>query len=105
MKSELRDVLGTAFGLGCLAFVAAGEGQAGLAAWLFGASAPLWERAGRWYTGAPAFEALHQVAERRARASLGDDRYWALHAAGATAPLDEVIDRALGHAGQSADRG
>jgi non-specific serine/threonine protein kinase len=102
MKSELRDVLGTAFGLGCLAFVAAGEGRAGaaLAAWLFGASAPLWERAGHWYTGAPAFEALHQVAERLARASLGDDRYWELHAAGAAAPLDQVIKRALGGAWQ-----
>ena len=98
MKSELRDVLGTAVGLGCLAFVAAAEGQAGaaLAAWLFGASAPLWERAGRRYTGAPALEALHQVAERHARASLGDDRYLELHAAGAAAPLDQVIKRALG---------
>jgi predicted ATPase len=103
MKSELRDVPGIAFCLGCLAFIAAAEGQAGLAAWLFGASAPLWERTGRWYTGAPAFEALHQVAERLARASLGDDRYWELHAAGATAPLDQVIERALGHAARHAE--
>jgi predicted ATPase len=105
MKRELRDVPGTAFGLDCLAFIAAAEGQAGLAAWLFGASAPLWESAGRWYTGAPAFEALHQVTERLARASLGDDRYVELHAAGATAPLDQVIERALGDAEQQAKLG
>jgi hypothetical protein len=100
MKSELCDVPGTAFCLGCLAFIAAAGGQAGaaLAAWLFGASAPLWERAGRWYAGAPAFEALHQVAERLARDSLGDDRYAELHAAGAAAPLDQVIERALWYA-------
>ena len=105
MKSELRDVLGTAFALGCLAFVAAGEGRAGLAAWLFGASAPLWERAGWWHTGAPAFEALHQVAERLARTSLGDDRYWELHAAGAAARLDQVIERALSAAEQEPAHG
>jgi non-specific serine/threonine protein kinase len=96
IKSQLGDIMGTAFGLGCLAFVAAGEGQAGRAAWLFVASAPLWERAGCWYTGAPVLEALHEVAERRARASLGDDRYLELHEAGATTPLDQVIKRALG---------
>ena len=94
-KHRLNDVTGMAFGLGGLAFIAAGEGRYERTAWLFGASAPLWERTGRWYTGSPAYEALHQVAERVARAGLGDDRFWRLRAAGAAAPLDEAVARAL----------
>jgi non-specific serine/threonine protein kinase len=88
--------MGTAFCLGGLAFIAAGEGRHERTAWLFGASAPLWERTGRWYTGSPAYEALHQAAEQVARAGLGDERFWRLRAAGAAAPLDEAIARALG---------
>jgi len=66
-----------------------------ITAWLFGASAPLWERTGRWYTGSPVYEALHQAAERVARAGLGDDRFWRLRAAGAAAPRDDAVARAL----------
>jgi hypothetical protein len=91
--------MGMAFGLGSLAFIAAAEGQYERAAWLFGASAPLWERTGRWYTGSPAHEALHQVAERTTRAGLGDDRFWRLRTDGAAVPLDEAIARALSDAG------
>jgi hypothetical protein len=39
--------------------------------------------------------ALHQAAERAARGGLGDDRFWELFAAGAAAPLDHVMERAL----------
>jgi hypothetical protein len=85
-----------AFSLGTLAFIAAGEGRYQRTAWLLGASAPLWERAGRWYTGSPAFESLHQVAERVARADLGDELFWRLRAAGAAAPAGEAVNRALG---------
>jgi non-specific serine/threonine protein kinase len=94
-KHRLGDVMGMAFGLGSLAFIAAGEGQHERTAWLFGASAPLWERTGRWYTGSPIYEALHRVAEQAARDGLGDDRFWRLREAGAAAPLDEAIARAL----------
>jgi predicted ATPase len=96
MRSELREEVGIAFGLGTMAFIAAGQGRYERTTWLFGASAPLWERSGRWYAGAPAFEALHGVAERVARNRLGDDRFWELHAAGAAAPLDHAVERALG---------
>lgn len=96
MQSELRAELGIAFGLGNLAFIAAGQGRYERTSWLFGASAPLWERSGRWYTGAPAFEALHRVADRMARNGLGEDRFWELHAAGAALPIDHAIERALG---------
>jgi predicted ATPase len=96
MQGELNEEVGIAFGLGTMAFIAAGQGRYERTTWLFGASAPLWERSGRWYTGAPAFEALHGVAERVARNRLGEDRFWELHAAGAAAPLDHAIERALG---------
>jgi predicted ATPase len=96
MQGELREEVGIAFGLGTMAFIAAGQGRYERTTWLFGASAPLWERSGRWYTGAPAFEALHGVAERMARNRLGEDRFWELHAAGAAAPLDHAVERALG---------
>jgi non-specific serine/threonine protein kinase len=95
MKHRINDVIGMAIGLGGLGFIAAAEGRYERTAWLFGAAAPLWERAGQRYTGSPAHMALHQVAERTARGGLGDDRFWALHTAGAAAPLDHVIECAL----------
>jgi predicted ATPase len=103
MQEELHEEVGIAFGLGTMAFIAAGQGRYERTSWLFGASAPLWERSGRWYTGAPAFEALHGVAERVARKRLGEDRFWELHAAGAAAPLDHAIERALGDDDQLGD--
>lgn len=98
MKQRIHDEAGMALGLSSLAFMAAGQGRCERAAWLFGAAAPLWDRAGRWYQGNSALEALHQVAERIARAGLGDERYWELHAAGAAVPLDHAVDRALADA-------
>ena len=95
MKHRINDVIGIAIGLGGLAFIAAAEGRYERTAWLFGAAAPLWERAGQRYTGSPAHMALHQAAERTARGGLGDDRFRELYAAGAAAPRGHAIERAL----------
>src|SRR6201996_581121 len=100
MKLRIRDEVGIAWALALLAFIAAGQGRRERTGWLFGASAPLWERAGRWYNAAPVFEALHEVAERVARTGLGDDTYWKLYAAGAAAAPGHVIERALADADQ-----
>jgi predicted ATPase len=105
LKRDLHDVVGIAFALGGLAFIAAGEGRAERVAWLFGASAPLWEQVGRWYTGTPAFEALHRVAERAATTSLGEDRFWRLHGTASAAPLGHVINQALADADQLGEPG
>ena len=94
-QHQVGDVTGTAFSFAALAFIAAGERRYERTAWLLGASSPLWELTGRWYTGSPAFESLHQVAERVARAGLGEDRFWLLRAAGAAASLDHAVERAL----------
>lgn len=95
MKHRIGDVTGMAIGLGGLGFIAAAAGRYERTAWLLGATAPLWERAGERYTGSPAHVALHQAAERTARGGLGDDRFRELFAAGAAAPLGHVMERAL----------
>jgi predicted ATPase len=103
VEYELGDVAGIAYLLGTNAFLAAGQHRYERVAWLFGGSAPLWERVGRWYTDAPAVVALHQAAERLARSRLGDDRYWDTHARGRAAPLDLVIRLALADADKLPD--
>jgi len=103
MEYELGDIAGIAYLLGINAFLAAGQHRYQRAAWLFGASAPLWERAGRWYTGSPVLVALHQVAERLARSGLGEDGYWNAHAHGSATPLDRVIKLALANADKMPD--
>jgi predicted ATPase len=95
LNDNLGDLVGTAYTLCILAFIAASEERHERAAWLFGGAAPLWDRAGRWYLGARAFEALHQVAERLATAGLGEDRYWQARAAGQASPLPVVVELAL----------
>lgn len=103
VEYELGDVAGIAYLLGTNAFLAAGQHRYERTALLFGGSAPLWERVGRWYTDAPAVVALHRAAERHARASLGDDRYLDVHARGKAAPLEEVIKLALADADKLGD--
>jgi len=103
MKHRIRDRLGTAFALDTLAFNAAGEGRHERAAWLLGASGPLWDQVGLRHVGAPVFGALHEVAERIAREAVGDDRYSELHEAGVAAPLDYAIARALSDDDQLGD--
>ena len=76
LEYELGDLGGTAYVLGTLAFLAAGQRRYERTAWLIGGSAPLWERVGPWYTGAPAIVALHRRAEQAAQDSLGEERYW-----------------------------
>jgi non-specific serine/threonine protein kinase len=98
LTDTLGDLVGTAYELCVLAFIAASENRYERTAWLFGGAAPLWDRAGRWYLGARSFEALHQIAERLATDGLGEDRYWAARATGQCTPLPAVIELALGDA-------
>ena len=102
LEYELGDLGGTAYLLGTLAFLAAGQRRYERTAWLIGGSAPLWERVGPWYTGAPAIVSLHRRAEQTAQDSLGEERYWELRERAAAAPLAEIIRLALADADQLA---
>jgi non-specific serine/threonine protein kinase len=98
LEYELGDMGGTAYALGALGFLAAAQQRHQRAALLFGGSAPLWERIGPWYTGAPALVALHRVSERAAQDGLGEERYWQLRERGSATPLDRIIGFALADA-------
>jgi predicted ATPase len=103
LEYELGDPGGTAYALGTLAFLAAGQHRYERTAWLIGGSAPLWERIGPWYTGAPAIVTLHRLAEQAAQRSLGEERYWQLREQAAATPLEVIIRLALGDADRLAD--
>jgi non-specific serine/threonine protein kinase len=103
LEYELGDFGGTAYVLGTLAFLAAGEHRYERTAWLIGGSAPLWERVGPWYTGAPAIVALHRLAEQAAQDGLGEEPYWQLRERGAATPLNQIIRLALANADRLPD--
>jgi len=103
LEYELGDFGGTASVLGTLAFLAAAQRRYERTAWLIGGSAPLWERVGPWYTGAPGIVALHRRAEQAAQDSLGEERYWQLRERGAAAPLAVIIGLARADADHLAD--
>jgi predicted ATPase len=98
LEYELGDLGGTAYVLGTLAFLAAAQHRYERTAWLIGGSAPLWERVGPWYTGAPAIVTLHRLAEQAAQNSLGEERYWQLRERAAAAPLEVITRLALADA-------
>jgi predicted ATPase/DNA-binding CsgD family transcriptional regulator len=92
---ELRDVIGTAYALEVLAWLAAGAGRFERAAWLAGAADPLWERAGKRLSGTAILEELHDRAVAAARDGLSEERFSTLRAQGAAHPLDEVVAAAV----------
>jgi len=103
LEHELGDFGATASVLGTLAFLAAAQHRYERAAWLIGGSAPLWERVGPWYAGAPTIVALHRRAEQAAQDRLGEERYWRLRERAAAAPLATIIGFALADADRPAD--
>jgi non-specific serine/threonine protein kinase len=97
-KHELGDLVGTAYALEALAWLAAREGRPERTAWLLGAAAPLWKRTGSRLSSTAILEEFHQVAERAAQEALGERRYATLAAAGGRRPLALVIGHALADA-------
>ena len=82
-KQELGDLIGTAYALDTLGWLAARTGGCERTAWLLGAADPLWQRGGVRFAGTAIMEEFHQQAVRTAAAALGPDQYAALHAEGA----------------------
>ena len=97
-KQEIGDYVGSAYALEVLAWLAADAGRCERAAWLLGAAHSLWERAGVRLGNIAIMEHSHQQAVKKAVGALGVPRYEALHATGATRPLDEVVPLAVGDA-------
>jgi hypothetical protein len=100
MKVQLGDVVGTAYCLEMLAWLAAGQQGYERAAWLLGAADSLWDRAGTRLGGNAILEESRQQAERAARGALGGDRYAVLREDAGRRPLREVVTVAVGDAGQ-----
>jgi non-specific serine/threonine protein kinase len=103
-KYELEEVLGTAYSLEILGWLAARAGRPERAAWLMGSAEPLWSRLGARLGNSPVFEQLHERAESAARSALGDERFDALVSAGARHPLEQVVALAMNDAGSLDDR-
>jgi predicted ATPase len=82
-KQELGDLIGIAYALDVLAWLAAQAGECDRAAWMFGAADPLWQRCASRFGGTAIMEEAHQKAVQTAWSALGPDRYADLHAQGA----------------------
>jgi predicted ATPase/DNA-binding CsgD family transcriptional regulator len=98
-KHELGDVVGTAYAIEALAWLAAASEQHERTAWLLGAADLLWDRAGRRLSGVARMEESRQQAVTAAREALGQRRFTAAHAHGGALSLDVVVREAVAGAG------
>jgi len=105
VKQEIGDVLGIAFGLEVLGWLAARSGRHQRAAWLLGGAEPLWERAGGRLAATASFERLHAEAVDRCGDALGARRFAELFARGVLYPAEAMIAFARSDVGDPAERG
>jgi non-specific serine/threonine protein kinase len=99
-KHALGDVLGTAYAVEALAWLAARREQPERTAWLLGAADQLWAVTGRRLCGIAVLEESRQHAVAAARGALGERRYTAAYSRGAALDLDAVVRDALNEAGE-----
>jgi predicted ATPase/DNA-binding CsgD family transcriptional regulator len=99
-KHELGDVVGTAYAVEGLAWLAARRQQYERTAWLIGAADQLWNRTGRRLSGVALMEESRQRAAGEARKALGERRYAAAYAHGTALNLDSVVREAATEAGE-----
>jgi predicted ATPase/DNA-binding CsgD family transcriptional regulator len=88
---ELGDVLGTAYAVEALAWLAGRRGQHERAAWLLGTAGQLREGRGPGPGGVALLVEFRQHTASAARTTLGERRYTAAYAHGAALKLDAVI--------------
>lgn len=103
-KHELGDIVGAAYAVEALAWLAARRGQYERTAWLLAAADQLWDRAGRRLSGAALLEESRQEAAKAARKALGERRFTAAYAHGATLGMDVVIRDAVVREGVTASQ-
>jgi non-specific serine/threonine protein kinase len=101
-KHELGDVVGTAYAVEALAWLAARREQFERTAWLIGAADQLWNRTGRRLSGVALMEEYRQHTVSAARRALGERRYAAAYAHGTALGLDTVVRDAASEAGETA---
>jgi len=97
-EHALGDVLGTAYAVEGLAWLAARREQPERTAWLLGAADQLWAATGRRLSGIAVLEESRQHALDAAREALGERRYTAAYSRGAALGLDAVVREALDEA-------
>ena len=89
-KHELGDVVGTAYSVEALAWLAARREQYERTAWLLGVADQLWNRTGRRLSGVALMEESRQRTVKAARKALGERRFTAAYAHGTALDLDAV---------------
>jgi len=95
-KQELGDIIGTAYAIDGLGWLAQKTGSPSRAAWLMGAAEALWER-GRSvrFSGTAVMEEFHQQAVAGAAAAIGAPAYAAEYSAGEVY-VRELLDAGAG---------
>ena len=84
-KQELGDIIGMAYAIDGLGWLAQRTGSPSRAAWLMGAAEALWERGSSVrFSGTAIMEDFRQQAARSATAALGEAGYTAEYEAGST---------------------
>jgi predicted ATPase/DNA-binding CsgD family transcriptional regulator len=96
--SEISYLVGEAYSLEVLAWLAADAGRCQRAAWLLGAAQALWDRTGGRLSGSTVLDDYHQRAAAVAAGALGVARFAELHAAGAARPHAQVVALAVADA-------
>ena len=105
VKQEIGDVIGIAFTLELLGWLAARAGSHQRAAWLLGGADPLWERAGVRLAATASFERLHAEAVGRCGSALGGKLFAELFARGVRHPVEAMTAFAVNDAGDPAEGG
>ena len=105
VKQEIGDVLGMAFALELLGWLAARSGSHQRAAWLLGGADPLWERTGGRLAAAASFERQHTEAVAGCGGALGGKLFAELFARGARHPAEAMVAFAVNDGGDPAAGG
>jgi len=92
---EISNLVGEAYSLEVLAWLAVDAGRCQRAAWLLGAAHALWERTGGRLSGSVVLDGYHKRATAMAVSTLGTAKYTELHTAGATRPFAEIVALAI----------
>jgi len=90
-KHELGDVVGMAYAVEALAWLAARREQYERTAWLLGAADKLWDRTGRRLSGVALMEESRQRTVNATRKALGERRFTAAYVHGTALSLDTVV--------------